>query len=127
MDPLADALTNIKNCEMLGKKECEVKPASKLIGDVLKIMQKQGYIGNFEFIDDGKSGIYRIQLLGKINNCNVIKPRYSVQYKEFIFWEKKYLPAAGFGVIIVSTPRGVIDHNEAKQSHIGGKLLAFVY
>ena len=127
MDSLANALCNLKNHEILGKQRCEIKPASKLIGSIFKIMQKEGFIGDFEFIDDGKSGIYSVNLIGKINACGVIKPRYSVSYNAFMKWEKRYLPARDFGVLIVSTPHGMVSHHEAKQLHTGGKLIAFVY
>ena len=127
MDNLANTLVNIKNNEAVGKTSCVVKPASKLIGNVLKIMQKEGYIGNFEFIEDGRAGMYRIELKGTINNCKVIKPRYSVKKDEFVKWEKRYLPSRKLGVLIVSTPQGVISHKEAKMAETGGKLIAFVY
>ena len=127
MDILANALTNIKNCETAGKKECTIKPASKILGTILKIMQKEGYIGNFEFIDNGKAGIYKVQLIGKINKCKAIKPRYSVKQDGLPKWEKRFLPARGFGILIVSTSLGIMTHKEAKQKKIGGKLLAFVY
>ena len=125
-DLLADALSAIKNAERVGKKECVVK-ASKLIGEVLKVMQKNGYIDAFEFIDDGKSGKFRIELKGRIIDCNVIKPRFSVKVDEFEKWEKRYLPAREFGLLILTTPKGIMSHKEAKKLHTGGKLLAFVY
>ena len=53
MDPLANALNHVSNCEGVGKNVAYLKPASKLIGRVLKVMQDQGYIGNFEYIEDG--------------------------------------------------------------------------
>ena len=56
LDPLADALSNMKNNEYTGNLECVIKPASKLTGKVLKVMQENGYIGEFEFVDDGRSG-----------------------------------------------------------------------
>ena len=71
-DPLADALTLIKNAEKAGKLECEVRPASKLVGHVLKVMQETGYIGPFEFVDDTTGGRFRVKLNGNINNCGVI-------------------------------------------------------
>jgi small subunit ribosomal protein S8 len=127
VDTLADALVNMKNCEMVGKKSCEIKPASKVIGSILRILQREGYIGNFEFVDDGKAGIYKVELLGKINNCRAIKPRYSVTKNEYTKWEKRYLPARGFGLLFVSSPRGIITHIEAKQMNTGGKLIGLVY
>jgi small subunit ribosomal protein S8 len=125
-DPLADALVAIKNAERVGKKEC-VTRASKEIKAVLKVMQDKGYIGAFEFIDDGKSGKFRIELEGKIVDCNVIKPRFSVRVDEFEKWEKRFLPAKGVGLLILTTPKGIMDHNRARELHVGGKLLAFVF
>jgi len=125
-DSLADVLSVIKNAEILGKKEC-VTRASKVIKEVLRVLQDEGYISSFEFIDDGRSGKFRIELKGKIINCNVIKPRFSVKVDEFEKWEKRYLPASQVGSLILTTPKGVITHKKAKEMNIGGKLLAFVY
>lgn len=127
VDTLADALVNMKNCENVGREECTVRPASKLIGSILKIMQKEGYVGNFEFVDDGKAGVYRVELLGKINNCRAVKPRFSVGYEGIEKFEKRYLPARGFGMLIMTTPNGVMTHRDAKEQKTGGKLLAYVY
>ncbi len=127
IDPLANALSVIKNAEDTGKPECTVSPASKLIGSVLKVMKDNGYIGEFEFIEDGKSGVFKVQLRGKINKCGVIRPRHAVRNIEFEKWEKRYLPARGFGSIILTTPDGVITHSEARENGSGGQLLAYVY
>ncbi|MFZ3170104.1 MAG: 30S ribosomal protein S8 [Candidatus Methanoperedens sp.] len=127
LDPLADALSTIKNAETIGKPDCTIKPASKLIGNVLKVMKDKAYIGDFEFIDDGKSGNFKVQLKGKINKCGVIRPRHAVKNTDFEKWEKRYLPAKGFGSIILTTPDGVMTHSEARDNGIGGELLAFVY
>jgi len=127
MDTLANGLTTIMNNEMRRKKECVITPASKLLGRVLRIMQLNGYIGEFEFIDDGRSGKFKVQLLGRINKCGAIKPRYPVKADEFEKWEKQFLPARDIGLLIVSTPQGVMSHKEAKQKKVGGRLLAYVY
>ncbi|MBU4491619.1 MAG: 30S ribosomal protein S8 [Euryarchaeota archaeon] len=127
LDPLADALSIIKNAESTGKPECTIRPASKLIGSVLKVMKDKGYVGEFEFIDDGKSGLFKVRLFGKINRCGVIRPRHAVKNTEFEKWEKRFLPARGFGAIILTTPDGVMTHNEAMENGLGGQLLAYVY
>ena len=127
MDPLADALTNIRNNELQGNDSCVIKPASKLIGHVLSTMQKENYIGNFELVDDGKAGIFNVELVGNINKCGVIKPRHAVKNTEFKDYEKRYLPAKNFGILIVTTPQGVMTHHEAKEAGIGGRLLVYVY
>jgi len=127
MDPLANALSKVKNYEIAGKREVVVEPASKLIADVLRVAQQQGFIGEFEFIDDGKAGKFRIVLLGKINNCGVIRPRHAVKRDGYEKWEKRYLPAAGFGALVVSTPKGIMIHAQARDQGMGGRLLAYMY
>lgn len=126
-DPLAGALSNIKNHELVRKTEVTIKPASGLIEDVLEVMKEGGYVSEIEHIEDGKGGKFEVKLTGSINDCGVIKPRFSVKKDEFEKWEKRYLPAAAFGILAVSTPEGVISHKEAKEREIGGRLLAFVY
>ncbi len=126
-DPLADALSHMKNTENAGTLICVIKPASKVIGKVLRVMQEHGYIGEFEFIDDGKSGKFTVKLLGKLNDCGVIRPRHAVGKKAFEKFEKRYLPASGFGVLAVSTPDGIMSHYKAKEKGIGGRLLSYVY
>jgi len=126
-DPLADALSLMKNAEIKGKGTCTVQPSSKLIGGVLNLLKEKGYIGEFERIDDGKAGIFQVKLLGNINNCGVIKPRYPVKRENLEKWESRYLPARDFGILILTTTQGIVTHAEAKKIGIGGKLLAYVY
>ena len=126
-DPLADALNTIKTHEITGKRECTIKPASKLIKEVLALFQKHNYIGEFEFIDDAKSGSFKVQLLGNINNCKAIKPRFAIRKDEWVKWEQRYIPSPDFGLLIISTPQGLMTNREAKGRSIGGKLIAFVY
>ena len=127
MDSLANGLTTVINNEMRNKHECVISPASKLLGRVLRIMQLNGYIGEFEFIDDGRSGKFRVQLLGRINRCGAIRPRFPVRSDKFEEWEKKFLPSREVGLLIVSAPAGVVSHHDAKEKRTGGRLLAFVY
>ena len=127
LDTLANGLTTIMNNEMRRKRECAINTASKLLGRVLRVMQLNGYIGEFEFVDDGRSGKFRVQLLGRINKCGAIKPRIPVSSKEIENWEKRFLPSRDIGVLVVSTSQGVLSHREVKERKIGGRLLAFVY
>jgi small subunit ribosomal protein S8 len=127
MDTLTNGLITVINNELRNKRECIISPASKLLGRVLRIMQLNGYIGEFEFIDDGRSGKFKVQLLGRINKCGAIKPRFSVKVGGFENWEKKFLPSRDVGIMVVSTSKGVIAHREAEEKNMGGRLLAFVY
>ena len=126
-DPLANALSNILNKENARTKECLIKPSSKIIKEVLKIMKDNYYIGEFKEIEDSKGNMLSVQLLNKINKCGVIKPRFSVKKEGYEKFEKRFLPAKDFGILIVSTPQGIMTNDEAKKKLIGGKLLAYCY
>ncbi|MFB6470102.1 MAG: 30S ribosomal protein S8 [Vulcanisaeta sp. AZ3] len=127
LDVLSNALIVLRNAEARGHREVIIWPSSKLVGNVLRVMQRYGYVGEVEFIEDGRGGKFKVQLLGKINNISAIKPRYSVKVSELMKWEEKYLPARNIGILILSTSRGVLSHLEARQMNVGGVLLAYVY
>jgi len=126
-DPLNDAMSAIINAERTGKGEAIVKPSSKLIGRVLRVLQENDYIKQFEYVEDGRAGVFRVLLRGNINNCGVIRPRMSVKGTDLEKYESRYLPAQDFGVLILTTTAGVISHSRAKQLGVGGRLLAYVY
>lgn len=126
-DTLADAISLIKNAEKAGKPDCIVKPSSKMVGRIMKVMQDNGYIGQFEHIEDGKGGKFKVSLLGNINDCGIIKPRYSVKKTEIEKFEYRYLPAQDFGILILTTTKGIISNATAKSFGVGGKLLAYIY
>ncbi|HXW36875.1 MAG TPA: 30S ribosomal protein S8 [Nitrososphaerales archaeon] len=124
---LSNLFASLQNAEMRNKKECTVIPASGLASEVLRVLQKRRYIGEFEFVDDGVGGKLRIQLLGRINKCSVISPRFPVKSARLVDWEHRYLPAVGVGILIVSTPEGVMSHSEAQERGVGGRLIGYVY
>ncbi|PIN80275.1 30S ribosomal protein S8 [Candidatus Woesearchaeota archaeon CG10_big_fil_rev_8_21_14_0_10_32_9] len=126
-DPLANVLSFMNNYEKLGKKEVETKNNSKVIRAVLKIMQDEGFIGGHEEIEDGKGNILKINLIGSLNKCGVIKPRFRIQVKDYEKYEKRFLPAMNFGVLIVSTNKGLMTNKEAKEKQLGGTLISYVY
>src|SRR5436853_3501160 len=101
-DPLNDAMATIRNAEAAGKTECVIRPASKLIGRVLKVMQDHEYIQSFELIEDGRGNLYRVSLVGSINNCGVIKRRLSMKRTELEKCEARCLPAEAFGVVFLT-------------------------
>ena len=126
-DTIANGMTTIINNEMRLKRECIIAPASKLLGKALRVMQLNGYIGEFEFIDDGRSGKFKVQLLGRINKCGAIRPRFPIRTDQFKEWEGNFLPSKEIGILIISTSKGVTSHREARKAKIGGRLLAYVY
>ncbi|MBW2968461.1 30S ribosomal protein S8 [Candidatus Woesearchaeota archaeon] len=126
-DPLSNALSKILNHEHVGKKECVIKPTSKVIKKVLDIMNDEGYVGKYEEVEDGRGNYLKINLLGSINKCGAIKPRFSVVVDDYEKFEQRFLPAKDFGILLVTTSQGIMTHYKAKEKKIGGKLLAYCY
>ena len=126
-DTLAIALNNMLNADKVGKDNCVVKPLSKITKAVLEIMKDNHYIGEYTEIDDKKGGFININLIGGLNKCGAIKPRFSATIDEFTKFEKRFLPAKNFGIIVISTPKGIMTLEQAKEKNIGGKLLAYIY
>src|SRR3989338_3221628 len=126
-DPLANALSSILIDEKLGRSGSKIKPSSNIIKNVLGVMKTNMYIGDFEEIKDGRGNLIKLNLLGNINKCGVIKPRYSVKKDEFEKFEERYLLARDMGILILSTPSGIIAHKDAKEKNTGGRLLAYCY
>ncbi len=126
-DPLANALSKILNAEKVSKTVCEIKPISSTIKRVLKIMQEKRFIGGFEEVMSQKGNTLKVNLLGNLNKCGAIKPRYSIKKDGYEKFEKRYLPAKDFGIIFVSTSKGIMTHVEARKKGLGGKLIAYCY
>jgi small subunit ribosomal protein S15Ae len=124
---LNDALRSIRNAEKAGKRQVMIRPSSKVIIKFLQVMQKHGYIGEFELVDDHRSGKIVVELNGRINKCGVISPRYDVQITEIEKWIASLLPSRQFGYLVFTTSKGIMDHEEARKVHTGGKLLGFFY
>jgi small subunit ribosomal protein S8 len=126
-DPLSSALAGIDNAESVGNLGYTVQPASNTVGSVLEVLYDRGYVDGFEYVEDGKAGQFEVELKGAINECGVVKPRYSAGADDFEKWEKRYLPARDYGALIVTTSHGVMSHYEAREQGIGGQILAYVY
>ena len=126
-DPLACVLSAIRNAELRGKKEIITTANSAFIRKVLDLLQSQGYIDGYEQLQDVKGDLLTVKLSGKINQVGVIKPRFRVKKDEFERFEKQFLPAKGFGLILVSTNQGLLTHDQAKERGIGGALVSYCY
>ncbi len=124
---LANLFVTLYNNEARRKSECIILPTSKLGIEVLKTLQKDGYIGEFEHIDDKRGGKFKIELLAKITKCGAISPRFKVKNEEYNDWEQQYLPAYNRGMLLVTTNQGVMSHHEAVNKGLGGFLIGYVY
>ncbi|MBI4145714.1 30S ribosomal protein S8 [Candidatus Woesearchaeota archaeon] len=126
-DPLANVMSAVMMYEKSGKRELVVHPVSKLMRKVLAILQDHKYLGSLDDVSEGRGGFAKLNLLGNINKCGVIKPRFAVGHLGFQKFEKRYLPASGVGILILSTPLGLMTHVQAREKGLGGRLLAYCY
>merc|ERR1711862_191967 len=124
---LRDCLNGIVNAEKRGKRQVLVRPCSKVIVKFLQVMQKHGYIGEFEIIDDHRAGKIVVNLTGRLNKCGVISPRFDVAIGDVENWTNRLLPSRQFGYIVLTTSGGIMDHEEARRMHLGGKILGFFF
>ncbi|KAK1886672.1 40S ribosomal protein S15a [Dissostichus eleginoides] len=137
MNVLADALKCINNAEKRGKRQVLLRPCSKVIVRFLTVMMKHGYIGEFEIIDDHRAGKIVVNLTGRLNKL-----------KDLEKWQNNLLPSRQFGrrikliltrleltvhihlwcsYIVLTTSAGIMDHEEARRKHTGGKILGFFF
>ena len=124
---LANLFTTLFNTEDRRKDSCIVVPTSKLGREVLNTLKKEGYIAEFEHIDDNRGGKFKIKLLAKISKCGAITPRFKVKKDEYGGWERQFLPSYDRGMLLVTTNQGVMSHKEAVDKNIGGFLIGYVY
>ncbi|XP_036130758.1 40S ribosomal protein S15a-like [Molossus molossus] len=122
---LADALKSINNAEKRSKRQVLIRPCSKVIIQSLTVMMKRGYIGESEIIDDHRAGKIVMNLTGRLNKGGVTSPRFDVQLKDLEKWENNLLASRQFNFIVLTTSAGIMDHEEARQKHTGGKILGF--
>ncbi|KAJ1360966.1 40S ribosomal protein S15a [Parelaphostrongylus tenuis] len=93
----------------------------------LTVMMKHGYIGEFEIVDDHRAGKIVVNLNGRLNKCSVISPRFDIKLKDIEQYTTNLLPSRQFGFLILTTSAGIMDHEEARKRHLGGKILGFFF
>lgn len=126
VNSLSDTCCALKNAERARKKEVTISPASKELQQILRIFQRNAYIGEFERYDDGRQGKFKIALLGRINECaGLLRLNYKIN--QFDYLERRLLPAPGLGIIILTTNEGIMTMREAEEKHIGGHALCYIY
>jgi small subunit ribosomal protein S8 len=121
-DVISDALNNMLNAVRAGKSTLSIKKYSKLLLSVLAIAKLKGYVKNYRV----ENSVLNIEL-GKLSQCQSIKPRFVVEVGEIEKYAKRYLPAKDIGIIVISTPLGLMTHHTAEEKNTGGSLIAYFY
>ena len=128
-DPIADMLTRIRNANNAKHDTVDV-PASNMKKSIAQILLDEGYIKNFQLIDDGTQGVIRITLKYGAGKGKVISGLRGVSKPGLrVYAGADELPKVlrGLGIAIVSTSKGVMTDKKARQAHVGGEVLAFVW
>jgi small subunit ribosomal protein S8 len=124
---LATVLSRIQNAERIGQMTFTTYANSKVIRAVLSIMKDGGYIADFNETEDKKGNFLTVKLSGRLNKIGVVTPNFTVKNNNFEMFEKRYLPARDFGILVVTTNQGIMTHKQAKDQKLGGKLIAYAY
>ena len=128
-DPIADMLTRIRNAGTAKHETVDV-PASKMKKAIAEILLNEGYIKSFQIVDDGTQGIIRITLKYLPGKENAIQGLRRVSKPGLRVYDgADELPRVlkGLGIAIISTSKGIMTDKAAREAHIGGEVLAFVW
>lgn len=129
-DPISDYLTRIRNAQAAGHKVVEI-PASNLKKEITRVLHEQGYIRRYKFVDEGPQGSIKIALkYDKTTKRPAISKLERVSKPGLRKYSKvKKIPRVlnGMGIVIVSTPSGVMTDKSARAQNVGGEVLCYVY
>ena len=127
-DPIADMLTRIRNANQ-AKHESVEMPASRLKLEILEVLKNEGYISEYEKVEDGKQGVIKVTL--KYNNKErVIKGLKKISKPGLrVYVKSTELPKVlnGLGIAVISTSNEIMTDREARQKKLGGEVIAFVW
>ncbi len=128
-DPIADMLTRIRNANTVRHTSLEL-PASKIKKEVADILKREGFIRDFEFIEDNKQGILRIFLKYGVNNERVITGLKKISKPGLrVYAKADEVPRVlgGLGIAVISSSSGIITDKDARQKQVGGEVLAYIW
>ena len=128
-DPIADMLTRIRNANSARHLSVDI-PASNLKKSIAEILLEEGYIKNYQIIDDGKQGMIRVSLKYAENKQRVISGIKRISKPGLrVYASKDELPRVlrGLGIAIISTSKGVMTDKKARKENVGGEVLAYIW
>ncbi|KRL91159.1 30S ribosomal protein S8 [Lactobacillus kalixensis] len=128
-DPIADYLTRIRNANMAKHDSVEI-PASNIKKSISEILKREGFIRDYEVVDDNKQGVIKVLLKYGPNGERVISGLKRISkpgLRNYVSAEDLPKVLNGLGIAIVSTSAGVITDKEARQKGVGGEVIAYVW
>lgn len=128
-DPIADFLTRIRNASRAKHTRVDI-PASRIKGEIAKILREQGYVRDVKFVEDGKQGLLRIYLKYNDDSGPVIEGLQRVSRPgRRIYSKKGEIPRVlgGYGLVVLSTSQGILSGHEARQRGVGGEVLCQIW
>ncbi len=128
-DPIADLLTRIRNANIAYHETLEI-PASKMKQSMLQVLKDEGFIRGFEYIEDGKQGVLRLQMKYGVNKERVISGLKRISRPGLrVYARRDEIPRVlgGLGIAILSTSHGLMTDKQARQSGIGGEVVCYVW
>jgi len=128
-DPIADMLTRIRNANMVRHERLEL-PASTMKKAIADILKREGYVRDYEFIEDNKQGVLRIFLKYSTSEERVITGLKRISKPGLrVYAKAEEVPRVlnGLGTAIISTSNGVLSDKEARSQAVGGEVLAYIW
>lgn len=127
-DPIADMITRIRNAVDAGHRHVEI-PASNMAKEITRVLLEEGYIGNFEFIEEGPQGTVKITLKYIKDESPIHEIKRISKPSRRIYVGKEDIPLVkrGFGISILSTSKGIASDAVARSEGVGGEILLQVW
>ncbi|BAM46269.1 MAG TPA: 30S ribosomal protein S8 [Bacilli bacterium] len=128
-DPIADMLTRIRNANKARHEKLEI-PASNVKKEIAEILKREGFIRDYEFVEDNKQGVLRVFLKYGVNEQHVITGLKRISKPGLrVYVKADEIPRVlnGLGIAIISTSKGILSDKEAREQTVGGEVLAYVW
>lgn len=128
-DPVADLLTRIRNANMVMHEKVEI-PASNIKKNLVEILKEEGFIKDYEYIEDGKQGVIRVYLKYGSNKEKVITGLKRISKPGLkVYCKKDEVPRVlgGLGIAIISTSKGMMTDKAARKASVGGEVICYVW
>ena len=125
-DPIADMLTRIRNANTVGHETVEI-PASKMKKAIAEILKEEGYITDFDVIEDDKQGMIKVTMKYGSNKERVISGIKKISKPGLKVYAKANEVLGGLGIAIISTSKGIVSDKEARKLGVGGEVICYVW